>query len=199
MSKQKTKKVVNKKNSQDRGVVRIIGGSMRGRKLHFSTVDGLRPTLDRIRETVFNWLARDIGQSQCLDLFSGSGALGFEAASRGAERVTMVENSAKVVNDLRSNAQILSCSNIQVIQSTAIQFLQENKARFDIVFLDPPFGKGMLAEIFDNIKEHLNPDAVIYVEQEKSASAYEPDADWNVIKLKRAGSFSYGLYQLKIS
>lgn len=194
-SKSKMKKLDrNNHGTKKTGVVRIIGGNMRGRKLHFATVSGLRPTLDRIRETLFNWLARDIVESQCLDLFSGSGALGFEAVSRGAMDVTLVEASAKVSRDLKSNIENLSINNAKVVNMEAARFLSLNKKKFDLVFLDPPFGKGLLGEVFDDLKPHLAPDAIVYVEQEISSGSFEPGADWEQLKYKKTGSFSYALY-----
>jgi len=183
-------------NHQNGGVVRIIGGKMRGRKLYFTPIDGLRPTLDRTRETLFNWLARDISNSYCLDLFSGSGALGFEAASRGARQVTMVECSANVARDLNSNCQLLKSSNIEILNLEAVRFLASNENKFDIVFLDPPFGKGLLSDIFDRLTPHLNPEALVYVEQEKSASPFLPGENWQQVKFKKTASFSYALYRI---
>ncbi|TQV88154.1 16S rRNA (guanine(966)-N(2))-methyltransferase RsmD [Aliikangiella coralliicola] len=185
-----------RKSNQSNGIVRIIGGEMRGRKLRFATVEGLRPTLDRIRETLFNWLAKDIYGANCLDLFAGSGALGFEAISRGAKQVTMVERSAKVVRDLKSNSELLNTSNIKVIQLDSHRFLKTNQQKFDLVFLDPPFGKGLLKDTLRDLKPHLNHDGLVYVEQESQASEYTPEKEWESIKYKKTGSFSYALYRL---
>jgi len=187
-----------RQNNLSKGVVRIIGGEMRGRKLHFSTVAGLRPTLDRIRETVFNWLARDIAESRCLDLFAGSGALGFEAISRGAAQLTMVEASSKVTRDLKANCQLLKANNIKVINLEAKKFLQTTEQQFDLVFLDPPFGKGLLDETIQLLEPKLNPNALIYIEQESSASPFIPGGNLSQIKLKKTGSFSYALYQYTV-
>ena len=168
---------------------------MRGRKLRFQTVNGLRPTLDRVRETAFNWLARDIGGSRCLDLFAGSGALGFEAASRGAEHVTLVEQSNKVAKDLKSNQQLLKADNISVINTDCIRFLKQNQEKFHLVFLDPPFGKGLLQSSFELLTPHLTDDALLYIEQENSEQEFRPGSPWLQLKYKNTGSFSYALYQ----
>jgi 16S rRNA (guanine966-N2)-methyltransferase len=183
-------------NNLSKGVVRIIGGQMRGRKLHFSTVAGLRPTLDRIRETLFNWLARDINNAQCLDLFAGSGALGFEAASRGAAQVVMVEASAKVIVDLKRNCKLLNVDNIKLVNLEAAKFLETSNQKFDLVFLDPPFGKDMLAKTLELLQPKLAPNALVYIEQESSDSPFIPDKHWQQLKFKQTASFSYALYQL---
>ena len=184
------------KATKNTGVLRIIDGSMRGRKLRFNTVDGLRPTLDRVRETLFNWLAKDISQCHCLDLFAGSGALSFEALSRGAPSVFIVEKSPKVSKDLKHNCQLLQVANAKVINLEASKFLKTNQQKFDLVFLDPPFGKGLLADTLKNLIPHLNSQALVYIEQEKSEQEFLPQLPWQQIKYKKTGSFSYALYQL---
>lgn len=186
----------NKKAQKKQGEVRIIAGSMRGRKLHFSAAEGLRPTLDRIRETLFNWLAKDIHNSVCLDLFAGSGALGFESISRGAKAVFLIEDSSQVVKDLHANAKSLNNDNLHIKNMSANQFLSDNKQKFNIVFLDPPFGKGLLEETLKLLQPHLAPDALVYIEQEKTSTAYVPNKDWQQVKFKKTASFSYALYQL---
>ena len=196
MMHQSKSKQTTKKTNHSSGIVRIIGGSMRGRKIRFSGAEGLRPTLDRVRETLFNWLARDIAGSQCLDLFAGSGALGFEAVSRGAEMVTMVEKNRKVAEALKSNCQLLDTKAARVINLEAGKFLSTNQEKFDLVFLDPPFGKGLLSQIIDALIPNLKPDALIYIEQEKSQQQFVPDNRFEMLKHKTTGSFSYSLYQL---
>ena len=182
------------KGQSGSGVVRIIGGSMRGRKIRFASGEGLRPTLDRIRETVFNWLARDISGRKCLDLFSGSGALGFEAVSRGAEEIYFVEKSKSAAKSLKENCNLLKLDNAKVIQADALSFLSKNQTPFDLVFLDPPFGKALLQATFDKLVPHLTEDALIYIEQERSQDEFIPDSPWQQLKFKSTGSFSYGLY-----
>lgn len=196
MQQQKNKKTVSH-NRQNSGVVRIIGGQMRGRKLKFGLFKGLRPSLDRIRETLFNWLAYDIQNADCLDLFAGSGAIGFEAVSRGANEVILVELNPKVAMDLKSNANLIKVNNLKVIVSDAKSFLQNNQQKFDLVFLDPPFGKGLLKDVLTLLPEFLNKDALVYIEQENAVSAYTPDDNWVEVKFNKTSRFTYGLYQLK--
>ena len=186
-------------SNKSSGVVRIIGGEMRGRKLRFNASEGLRPTLDRVRETVFNWLARDLPGRNCLDLFAGSGAMGFEALSRGAAQVYLVEKSAKVVRDLKHNCELLAAKNVRVVNLESAVFLKSNEQKFDVVFLDPPFGKGLLKETLDALIDHINDDALIYIEQEKSAQEFIPDDKWLQLKYKKTGSFSYALYTRNLS
>ena len=184
---------------QTKGTVRIIGGTMRGRKLHFSASEGLRPTLDRIRETVFNWLTGDVQGAKCLDLFAGSGALSFEAISRGADELVLVEKSSKVVKDLKRNCQTLNLNKVKVVNSDSANFLKNNTEKFDLVFLDPPFGKAMLEETLAQLPAHLSDQAIVYIEQE-AKSSFEPPADrWEQIKFKKTSSFSYALYRLTSS
>ena len=185
----------NNKKQTSSGVVRIIGGEMRGRKIRFNSSKGLRPTLDRIRETLFNWLAQDIYGSECLDLFSGSGALGFEAASRGAKTVYFIEKAEPAVKALKDNCKLLNLENTKVVKSDAKTFLNYNENQFDIVFLDPPFGEGLLSNSFDALVPHLKPNALIYIEQEKSENEFVPPEDWQQLKYKSTGRFSYALYQ----
>ena len=131
--------------------IRIIAGKCKGRKINFSNVQGLRPTPNRVRETLFNWLQEKIKYSRCLDLFAGSGALGLEAASRGAMHVDLVEINGTAVKFLQSNCRLLSADNCQVIRSTAQNFLNSNRKVYDIVFLDPPY----LDNIYTNIANSL--------------------------------------------
>jgi len=177
--------------------VRIIGGSMRGRKINFSDGEGLRPTLDQVRETLFNWLTTDIHDAVCLDLYAGSGAIGFEAISRGAKSVIMVDASSKVTNNLKENSQNLSIENTVIVNQKAENYLENNQLLFDLVFLDPPFEKGMLNSILNKIQSHLSENALIYVEQEKSDSTTEFGDEWEVIKSKKTSRFCYALIALK--
>ena len=183
--------------SSQKSQVRIIGGSMRGRKISFSAGEGLRPTLDRIRETLFNWLTANIQETDCLDLYAGSGALGIEAISRGAKSVTLVDASKQVTENLKENLKSLSIENAKVINQKAEQFLGSNQQLFDLVFLDPPFDKGMLDLILDQIKPHLSKHALIYVEQENASSTIDFDAQWRIIKSKKTSRFCYSLIKLE--
>ena len=169
---------------------------MRGRKISFFEGEGLRPTLDRIRETVFNWLATDIAGANCLDLFAGSGALGFEAISRGANSVELVDCSEKATQSLNKNLVNLAIVNAQISNLSAGQYLQGNTKQFDIVFLDPPFGKGLLDGVLEQLKPHLAKNALIYVEQENEKSAFLFGKEWDLLKSKKTSSFIYELIRL---
>ena len=177
--------------------VRIIAGQWRGRKLSFPDADGLRPTTDRIRETVFNWLMPVMPGSRCLDLFAGSGALGFEAASRGAERVVMVENQFQAYQSLVDNSNKLTAENIITHRKDASQFLTGEPESFDIVFLDPPFEDKILTEICQSLVtgNWLKPGALIYIEQPKVSIT--ETIPWKQLKSKTAGQVSYALYQVE--
>lgn len=181
---------------QTKGTVRIIGGNMRGRKLHFSASEGLRPTLDRIRETVFNWLTGHVQGAKCLDLFAGSGALSFEAISRGADELVLVEKSSKVIKDLKRNCQTLNLKQVKVVNSDSATFLKHNTEKFDLVFLDPPFGQSLLKDTLEQLPLHLNEEAMVYIEQESKSSFVPPAERWEQVKYKKTSSFSYALYRL---
>jgi len=171
--------------------VRIVGGEFRRRVLKFPDSEGLRPTPDRVRETLFNWLGQELDGLHCLDLFAGSGALGFEAASRGAARVTMVEQAPKVLAALHENHEMLGKpAAITIIRADALQYLASTKAKFDLIFLDPPFKKGWIARLEPLLAGVLNEDAAIYVEAE-----YEIESlgDWRTERHGRAGEVHYHL------
>ncbi|OZA30518.1 MAG: 16S rRNA (guanine(966)-N(2))-methyltransferase RsmD [Hydrogenophilales bacterium 17-61-9] len=151
--------------------VRIIGGRFRRRLLDFPGGAGLRPTPDRVRETLFNWLGQDLPGWTCLDLFAGSGALGFEAASRGAERVVMIERDAGAIGALEKNRTLLGASAIDIKRADALAWLAHNHETFDLVFLDPPFDSGLAATVLAGLAPHLKPGGQVYVEQGSTASA----------------------------
>jgi len=194
MHQSKSKKIGRK--NQKKSQLRIIGGSMRGRKIIFSDGEGLRPTLDQVRETLFNWLSSDIHDAVCLDLYAGSGALGFEAISRGARTVVMVDASLKVTGNLKTNAQNFRIENMTIINNKAEKFLEKNKLLFDLVFLDPPFEKNMLDSILNKVRPHLSENALLYVEQENSGSTIEFGEEWKVINSKQTSRFCYSLLAL---
>jgi 16S rRNA (guanine966-N2)-methyltransferase len=173
------------------GRVRIIGGSLRSRLVQVPSRPGLRPTPDRVRETLFNWLGQELHGLNCLDLFAGSGALGFEAASRGAARVVMVDSDNLAVEFLRKNRTALGTDQVDVVQSGALQFLARAKERFELVFLDPPFRQNLLPEVLAALPERLSTGARVYVE---SAEALVPPG-WNELKRGRAGQVSYQLLE----
>ena len=174
--------------------VRIIGGEWRSRRIEFPDHAGLRPSADRVRDTLFNWLGQDLGGRTCLDLFAGSGALGFEALSRGAAVVVMVEQSRQVCDALRRNAALLGAKNLQVHCADALEFATaaaaDPAARFDVVFLDPPFGSSLLAQALPLVVPLLRPAARIYIE---SAAAFAPSGGWQVLRHGRAGQVHYTL------
>ena len=144
--------------------VRIVGGEFRSRILHFPNQPGLRPTPDRVRETLFNWLGQDLSGCTCLDAFAGSGALGFEAASRGAVRVLMLEQDSRTVAALRAQAAILPAQAVEVRQGDALAFLAGDGERFDLVFLDPPFAGNVLMPALQLAATRLNTGGKIYAE-----------------------------------
>lgn len=181
--------------------LRIIGGLWRGRKLSFPDADGLRPTGDRIRETLFNWLAPDIQGAHCLDLFAGSGALGLEALSRGAQSSLLLEKNATAAQQLKNNLQLLQAGNGKVEQVDSLAWLnrQQPTQRFDIVFIDPPFALDLWEEIATALETHnwLGDAAVIYLEAPREAHLQLP-ANWQLHRDKQAGQVSFRLYHRHI-
>lgn len=146
--------------------IRIIGGEWRSRLIDVSTVKGLRPTPDRVRETLFNWLGQDLDGLLCLDLFAGSGALGFEAASRGAAAVTMVEQDAVAWAALQANIKTLQASRVQLVRGDALKFASSAVQSFDVVFLDPPYRAGWIERMAPLLPRLLTEEGVVYVEAE---------------------------------
>lgn len=177
--------------------LRIIGGLWRGRKLSFPDVDGLRPTGDRIRETLFNWLAPDIHDAHCLDLFAGSGALGLEALSRGAQSSWLLEKNNAAAQQLRSNLVLLQADNGRVEQVDSLQWLgqQQPPHTFDIVFIDPPFSLDLWERIAVALETHawLSDGAIVYLEAPRDAQLQLP-ANWHLHRDKQAGQVSFRLY-----
>lgn len=175
--------------------VRIIGGKHRGRKLPVADAPGLRPTPDRVRETLFNWLGQNLTGWHCLDLFAGSGALGFEAASRGAASVVLVEQSTSVVRGLQVAAGVLKDPAIRVVCADAVEFLKKSAALppLDLIFLDPPYGQGWLDRIMMQVLPLLASDARLYIEAE---TALPDRLAPGLICLRRghAGQVHYHLY-----
>jgi len=172
------------------GELRIIGGIWRSRKIRFADRPGLRPTPDRVRETLFNWLGQDLSGCECLDLFAGSGALGFEAASRGARRVVMVEKDAAALRALQANKALLKADAVEVLRADALEFLRHHTGRHDVVFLDPPFSEDSWTQLLELLPRCLKPGALLYCER---AEPLDPVPDWDVIKAGRAGQVSYQL------
>jgi 16S rRNA (guanine966-N2)-methyltransferase len=174
--------------------LRIIGGAWRGRKLAFEAVPGLRPTPNRVRETLFNWLAPVIRDARCLDLFAGSGALGLEAASRGAGRCVLVEQQHAVVQTLREQVNRLKVEHVQVVEAEVLAWLSRDATPFDIVFLDPPFRQGLLQACIERLERHgwLAESAWIYLEAERGLEIKLPER-WSWYRDKQAGQVSYRL------
>lgn len=173
--------------------VRIIGGIWRSRVIRFSEIEGLRPTPDRVRETLFNWLGQHLDGKTCLDLFAGSGALGFEALSRGAVAVTMIEQSSGAIRSLRENALALGAGNANIVQANGLQFLRGAAKPFDIIFLDPPFNRGLLEQALSILRPWLNSDGKVYAESELS---FAPSGEWKILKQSRAGQVKFQLMAL---
>jgi 16S rRNA (guanine966-N2)-methyltransferase len=189
---------MNKKTRGAAGQIRIIGGQWRGRKLPVPDSAGLRPTTDRVRETLFNWLAPDIQQARCLDCFAGSGALGLEALSRYAGSATLLELEKPVAQQLMQNLQTLKASNAQVIQTNALSWLaQPGGEPYQIVFIDPPFRKGLLEQTLQLLESNrwLADDALIYVESEVENGTPLVPANWHLHREKVAGQVAYRLYR----
>jgi len=177
------------------GEVRIIAGRYRGRRLSFPVAPGLRPTGDRLRETLFSWLQAMLPGQRCLDLFAGSGALGFEAVSRGAREVVMVESHSAVMKALRDNRELLKATEAILVHADALAYLQKESSPFDLIFLDPPFHAEWLPKILLLIAERelLKPGGLIYLETERNAPPLNLPADWFWHREKEAGQVRYGL------
>jgi len=172
------------------GKLRIIGGKYRSRVLRVAARPGLRPTPDRVRETLFNWLGQDLSGLACLDLFAGSGALGFEAASRGAERVVMVERDRTALAELNRSRAELGAEQVLIVAGDANAFLAREKECFDVVFLDPPFRQNAVPDLLAKLPPRLLRGARVYVESGAPVAVLWP---WTELKQARAGQVSYQL------
>lgn len=186
MSRSRARKPSRKSATVSLSQLRIIGGEWRGRKLQFAPVEGLRPTGDRLRETLFNWLQFRLPGARCLDLFAGSGALGLEALSRGAGSVDFVELNRQAAETLRGQLQLLQCDRGQVHNCSAAQFLQGAAGNYDIVFVDPPFAGDLWTETLAALVPLLAPGALVYVETPRDTLPLLPPS-WQLEKDKRAG------------
>lgn len=178
--------------------IRIIAGQWRGRRLPVLDVEGLRPSTDRIRETLFNWLMHDVPGARCLDLFAGTGALGLECLSRGAASTLFIESDKRIASQLQQNLQTLeSLDNGEVLVQSALNFLrQPAKSQFDLVFLDPPFESSLLVQVMPLLAESgcLADGALVYVEQASKKDPEETPENWQVYKEGKAGYCRYTLY-----
>ena len=175
--------------------MRIIAGRWRGRNIEFLNLKSLRPTPDRVRETLFNWLSPSIVGAKCLDLFAGSGALSFEALSRGAAHTILVDSNALVCKQLKEQAQILNANNTRIVHQEATEFIADNRDSFDIVFVDPPFNSKLASTLADMLLKHpmLNSKAMVYVEmplsdKPKTAKTW---MGWNVIRSGKTSQVCY--------
>jgi 16S rRNA (guanine966-N2)-methyltransferase len=172
--------------------VRIIGGEHRGRRIAVPDRPGLRPTPDRVRETLFNWLGQRLNGLACLDLFAGSGALGFESASRGAVRVVMVENDRAAFAALEEAQQAIGFAPVELVFGDAFDYLARGESVFDVVFLDPPFRQNALAAVLERLPRRLAARARVYVE---APEPHEPGAGWAQLRRARAGQVSFQLLE----
>ena len=175
--------------------IRINAGVWRSRLLKFPDVEGLRPTPERVRQTVFNWLGQDLTGKTCLDLFAGTGAFGFEALSRNAKSVVMIENSSAAYKSLLQNQTLLNAQNCQIHQIDALRFLgqhslSQNTQKADIIFCDPPYNKDWLSKLLPLLNSHLAADGIVYIEAEFEVLSSDT---WQVVKQNKAGNVYYHL------
>jgi 16S rRNA (guanine966-N2)-methyltransferase len=178
--------------------LRIIGGQWRSRKLEFHSAEGLRPSGDRIRETLFNWLAPYIEGARCLDLFAGSGALGLEALSRGAAACDFVELNTQSARQIEQHLKTLQATNGKVHNADALQFLTTAHPPYDIVFLDPPFHQGLIDKVINPLLDHIAQEGLIYIELAKG-EAFQAPASIAMKKSKLASQVEFQLYQVSDS
>ncbi len=181
--------------------VRIVGGEWRSRVIEFPDALGLRPTPDRVRETLFNWLGQTLANQHCLDLFAGSGALGFEAASRGAAIVTMVEQDRAAADALTHNQTKLSATNCKIIRGDALKFIASSNEKFDVIFVDPPFASQLMPKLLPLLTNKLTPTGVIYAEWGEPLAvllAQHLVPGLSIVKQGRAGAVHFALLSAQI-
>jgi len=197
-NKSPQKQMSNKAND---GVIRIISGQFRGRKLPVKDVQGLRPTTDRIKETVFNWLMQDTRDAKVLDCFAGSGGLGFEALSRFAHSACFLEMDKLAASQLKANIDTLKLTNAEVVCTDSLLHLSKNpqQQQYNLVFIDPPFRQGLAQQCCDLLTENawLNKNALIYVEVESDLQPLQTPSNWLLLKEKAAGQVLSRLYELQ--
>ena len=183
------------------GQLRIVGGQWRSRRLPIPTAEGLRPTPDRMGETLFNWLTGWVTEARCLDVFSGSGALGLEALSRGAVSAVFLEQAREPAQQLTANLQSLGCDNAKVINIDALSWLQQKAGQpYQLIFLDPPFRKDMLAPACEALDKngYTGNSTLIYIESEKELTTLPVPDHWYLWKEKQAGQVISRLYRVDI-
>ena len=186
-----------KKPNSD-GFIRLISGQWRGKKLPVKDKQGLRPTTDRTKETLFNWLMHDIREANCLDCFSGSGSLGFEALSRYCQFCTFLELDKQVAAQLQNNISTLKAENAEVIQGDSLRYLSQAANRqYDVVFIDPPFNLGLAQPCIEQLEEqgYLTENSLIYVEVESTLTNLQFPTTWSLLKEKNAGQVRYQLFK----
>lgn len=174
--------------------VRINAGEWRSRIIRFPDATGLRPTPERVRQTVFNWLGQDLTGQICLDLFAGTGVMGFEALSRGALSATLVEKSTPAYKALLENKQLLKAENATLWHQDALDFLSTNQQKFSLIFIDPPYQQNWLPKVLPLLAKHLQIGGLLYVEAEYTlASSQDFTQSWQVLKQSKAGNVFYHL------
>ena len=180
--------------------LRIVGGRWRGQRLRFPDVEGLRPTPDRVRETLFNWLRPTLPGARCLDLYAGTGALGIEALSQGAASCTFVERDPMVARALAGNLEQLEATGFELLRTDAALALDRRGGLFDLVFLDPPFGRGLIPGLLAQLhqSERLADSAKVYVETERDQEVAEI-AGWSILSSGRAGQVGFHLLEMDLS
>jgi 16S rRNA (guanine966-N2)-methyltransferase len=193
MRRSATEAPAGRRVSGGRNRVRIIAGKWRSRIVKFPAAAQLRPTPDRVRETLFNWLGQRLDGLACLDLFAGSGALGFEALSRGASRVVMVEHDRGVCAALRESALELKADELEIVEGDALAYLKHDGEKFDLAFIDPPYASELAMGAIGRLPARLRPGARLYVE---SAAPLKLGAPWRSLREDRAGAVRYALYEL---
>ena len=185
--------------SKLRSRVRIIGGTWRSRLIEFPETDGLRPTANRVRETLFNWLGQTLQGKRCLDLFSGSGALGFEAASRGAIEVVMLEQNPGAIGALRANQLKLAADMCRIVAIDALKFVGRNNEKFDVVFVDPPFASGLMEPVLGSLSQNLSDGGLVYAEWGTpivEVVVGKLARSWEIVKQGRAGGVHFALLRI---
>ena len=170
--------------------MRIIAGKWRRRRIRFDSALNIRPTTDAARETLFNWLQDNIEESVCLDLFAGSGVLGFEALSRGAKQAVLVDSNRHCIRDLHQNSVDLGAENCEIVHSNALKFLRKSALQFNLVFVDPPFRTGLAMDVLSLLQARtcLHPDARVYLEVEREFKLDQIATGWEILRQHQAGS-----------
>lgn len=182
---------------QKNGKVYIISGKFKGRKISFNNTLYLRPTTNRIRETLFNWLSIYIKNARCLDCFSGSGALGIEAISRHAAFATLLEIEKTTVSKLKKTIKELNICNLEIVHTNTLYWLKNNGHPYDIVFIDPPYNQGLIEKTITLLDKNkwLKKNSLVYIEKEKKKSIKIPK-NWTIYKKKNTSQIEYYLYML---